>query len=323
MDRWLEERRGCVAVTPLKEIRDFLPSCERGDRTRYFLKVQDGCDYFCSYCTIPFARGRSRSPKVADLVDQARRVADEGGREIVLTGVNVGDFGKGSGETFFDLIRALDKVEGISRYRISSIEPNLLTPEIISWVARESRAFMPHFHIPLQSGSDEVLSLMRRRYGTGLFARRIEAVRRELPDAFIGVDVIAGARGETPERWRDALRFIESLPVTRLHVFPYSERPGTLALSLDECVVDVHERHVRVAKLTEVSDRKLRAFMEASVGKEADVLWEAPTHPDAPMHGFTPNYLRVVAPYAPEMVNTVTRVRLAGLHPTEPESMSI
>ncbi len=323
VDRWLEERRGCVAVTPLKEIRDFLPSCERGDRTRYFLKVQDGCDYFCSYCTIPFARGRSRSPKVADLVDQARRVADEGGREIVLTGVNVGDFGKGSGETFFDLIRALDKVEGISRYRISSIEPNLLTPEIISWVARESRAFMPHFHIPLQSGSDEVLSLMRRRYGTGLFARRIEAVRRELPDAFIGVDVIAGARGETPERWRDALRFIESLPVTRLHVFPYSERPGTLALSLDECVVDVHERHVRVAKLTEVSDRKLRAFMEASVGKEADVLWEAPTHPDAPMHGFTPNYLRVVAPYAPEMVNTVTRVRLAGLHPTEPESMSI
>ena len=297
VDRWLEERRGCVAVTPLKEIRDFLPSCERGDRTRYFLKVQDGCDYFCSYCTIPFARGRSRSPKVADLVDQARRVADEGGREIVLTGVNVGDFGKGSGETFFDLIRALDKVEGISRYRISSIEPNLLTPEIISWVARESRAFMPHFHIPLQSGSDEVLSLMRRRYGTGLFARRIEAVRRELPDAFIGVDVIAGARGETPERWRDALRFIESLPVTRLHVFPYSERPGTLALSLDECVVDVHERHVRVAKLTEVSDRKLRAFMEASVGKEADVLWE--------------------------MVNTVTRVRLAGLHPTEPESMSI
>lgn len=323
VDRWLEERRGCVAVTPLKEIRDFLPSCERGDRTRYFLKVQDGCDYFCSYCTIPFARGRSRSPKVADLVDQARRVADEGGREIVLTGVNVGDFGKGSGETFFDLIRALDKVAGISRYRISSIEPNLLTPEIISWVARESRAFMPHFHIPLQSGSDEVLSLMRRRYGTGLFARRIEAVRRELPDAFIGVDVIAGARGETPERWRDALRFIESLPVTRLHVFPYSERPGTLALSLDECVVDVHERHVRVAKLTEVSDRKLRAFMEASVGKEADVLWEAPTHPDAPMHGFTPNYLRVVAPYAPEMVNTVTRVRLAGLHPTEPESMSI
>lgn len=323
IDRWLTERHNCVAVTPLKEIREFLPSCERGDRTRYFLKVQDGCDYFCSYCTIPFARGRSRSPRVADLVAQAERVAAEGGKEIVLTGVNIGDFGKGSDETFFDLIRALDGVEGISRYRISSIEPNLLTPEMIRWVAREARAFMPHFHIPLQSGSDDVLRLMRRRYDTRLFASRIELVRKELPDAFIGVDVIAGARGETPRRWQEALDFIGSLPVTRLHVFPYSERPGTLALSLDECVVDIHERHERVACLTEISDRKLHAFMESAAGKEADVLWEAPVHPGAPMHGFTPNYLRVVAPHEPEKANTITRVRLAGIHPTEPESLGI
>lgn len=321
LDRWLKERCLTTAVTPMKDIRTFRHSCERGDRTRWFLKVQDGCDYFCTYCTIPFARGRSRSPRISELVDQAQRVAAAGGREIVLTGVNIGDFGKGGDETFFQLIRALDQVEGISRFRISSIEPNLLTPEIIRWVARESRAFMPHFHIPLQSGSDEVLRLMHRRYDTGLFEDRVRLIRSEIPDAFIGVDVIAGARGETPERWQEALRFIENLPVTRLHVFPYSERPGTVALTLDG-EVPVHERHQRVATLTDISERKLRTFMQNAVGTDQEVLWEAPVRPGAPVHGFTRNYLRVVAPVGKEVVNTISNVRVTGLHPSESETLS-
>lgn len=323
LDRWVATGQRQKAVTPMKDIREFRHSCERGDRTRYFLKVQDGCDYFCSYCTIPYARGRSRSPRIEELVEAARRVADEGGREIVLTGVNIGDFGKGAaaGEDFFALVRALDAVEGIERYRISSIEPNLLTPEIIRWVAEESRAFMPHFHIPLQSGSDEVLRLMRRRYDTALFASRIEMVKKFMPHAFIGVDVIAGARGETPERWRDAVRFIEDLPVTRLHVFPYSERPGTLALGIDS-VVDRHERHERVGVLTGISDRKLHAFLEKRIGESRPVLWEHPTHPGDPMHGFTDNYVRVVAPLRQEMINTISPVTITGFCSEDSESVT-
>ena len=194
---------GEAITTSTKDIRTFSPSCSRGDRTRYFLKVQDGCDYFCSYCTIPFARGRSRNGKISDLVEQAREVASEGGKEIVLTGVNIGDFGKSTGETFFDLVKALDEVEGIERYRISSIEPNLLTDEIIEFVSK-SKSFMPHFHIPLQSGCDEVLKLMRRRYDTNLFASKIRKIKELMPDAFIGVDVIVGTRGETPEYFESA-----------------------------------------------------------------------------------------------------------------------
>lgn len=226
---------GEAVVTATKDIRTFSPSCSRGDRTRYFLKVQDGCDYFCSYCTIPFARGRSRNGKIEDLVAQARQAAAEGGKEIVLTGVNIGDFGKTTGETFFDLVKALDEVEGIERYRISSIEPNLLTDEIIEYVAR-SRRFMPHFHIPLQSGCDEVLKLMRRRYDTALFAEKVAKIKSLMPDAFIGVDVIVGTRGETPEYFECAYEFIKSLDVTQLHVFSYSERPGTQALKIDYVV---------------------------------------------------------------------------------------
>ena len=229
IDKWLDSRSKQVDVTPFREIEGFIPSCERGDRTRYFLKVQDGCDYFCTYCTIPFARGKSRSGTISQLTEMARAAADEGGKEIVITGVNIGDFGKNTGETFFDLIKSLDKVEGIERYRISSIEPNLLTEEIIRWVARESRAFMPHFHIPLQAGSDLVLKKMNRHYDTSLFESRITMIKDMIPDAFIGVDVIAGARGETREEWEKGIAFIESLPITRLHVFPYSERPGTCA----------------------------------------------------------------------------------------------
>ena len=211
-----------------KDIKTFAPSCSRGNRTRYFLKVQDGCNYFCTYCTIPYARGFSRNPSIESLVAQARQAAAEGGKEIVLTGVNIGDFGMSTGESFTDLVKALDGVEGISRYRISSIEPDLLDDRLIEYCAH-SRAFMPHFHIPLQSGSDEVLRLMHRRYDRSLFAHKIKLIKQMMPDAFIGVDVMVGTRGEKPELFEETYNFIKSLDVTQLHVFPYSERPGTAA----------------------------------------------------------------------------------------------
>lgn len=311
LDRWLAERQQIVEVTPFTEIREFRPSCERGDRTRYFLKVQDGCDYFCTYCTIPYARGRSRSGKIADIVAIAEEAAAEGAKEIVITGVNIGDFGRDTGEKLLDLLKALEGVEGVERYRISSIEPNLLTEKIIRWISGESHKFMPHFHIPLQSGSDAVLRLMNRRYDTTLFASRIEMIRRLIPDAFIGVDVIAGARGETEEEWERSYEFIRSLPVTRLHVFPYSERPGTKALSIGYNV-DPHERHLRAAKLAALSDEKHAAFINSHIGEEASVLWEHPGHQDAPMHGFTENYIRIEAPFDPEAINRVTGVKITA-----------
>ncbi|MCM1076834.1 MAG: tRNA (N(6)-L-threonylcarbamoyladenosine(37)-C(2))-methylthiotransferase MtaB [Bacteroides sp.] len=304
-------------VTPLKEIRKFSPSCSRGDRTRYFLKVQDGCDYYCSYCTIPMARGRSRSGSIADLVRQAREVAAEGGKEIVITGVNIGDFGKGSTETFLDLCRELDKVEGIERYRISSIEPNLLTDELIDFVA-SSRSFMPHFHIPLQSGSDEVLRLMRRRYDTVLFRRKIEHIRRVMPDAFIGVDLIVGARGETLERFEESRIFVDSLPISRLHVFTYSERPGTRALEIDLAVTP-EEQHRRTRIMLAISERKLREFTSRFVGTVRPVLVEHPRH-DGSMAGFTDNYLRVNIAPQPELSNTICDVRIEEMSPEGEES---
>ena len=272
LDRWLATRKPQVEVTPAKDIRAFSPSCSRGDRTRYFLKVQDGCDYFCSYCTIPFARGRSRSGSNGSLVAQAREVAAEGGKEIVITGVNIGDFGKNTGESFIDLVRALDAVEGIERYRISSIEPDLLTDEIIDFCAR-SRAFMPHFHIPLQCGSDTVLRLMRRHYDSALFAHKVEMIKRLIPDAFIGVDLMVGTRGETEELFEESRRFVDGLDITRLHVFPYSERPGTLALRTIDHVVDQHTKSVRAGKMIALSDRKLRAFMQQYAGTVRPVLF--------------------------------------------------
>lgn len=320
IDKWLDSRSKQVDVTPFREIEGFIPSCERGDRTRYFLKVQDGCDYFCTYCTIPFARGKSRSGTISQLTEMARAAADEGGKEIVITGVNIGDFGKNTGETFFDLIKSLDKVEGIERYRISSIEPNLLTEEIIRWVARESRASMPHFHIPLQAGSDLVLKKMNRHYDTSLFESRITMIKDMIPDAFIGVDVIAGARGETREEWEKGIAFIESLPITRLHVFPYSERPGTAALLLGDSVPP-SERHRRVNTLTAISDRKFEAFYNEHIGSEAEVLWEHPVRGGEEMHGFTRNYIRVTAPCRPELINTLSRVRLTGHDTSDPDSL--
>lgn len=300
---------GEVVTSATKDIRTFSPSCSADDRTRHFLKVQDGCDYFCSYCTIPFARGRSRNGSIARLVEQAREVARQGGKEIVLTGVNIGDFGKSTGETFIDLIRALDEVEGIERYRISSIEPNLITDEAIDFVAA-SRRFAPHFHIPLQSGSDEVLRLMRRRYDTALFAHKIGKIKEVMPDAFIGVDVIVGTRGETDELFEEARSFIEGLDVSQLHVFSYSERPGTQALKI-AYVVDPKVKHARSNTLLDISDRKLHAFYDSQIGKEKVVLFEH-TRKGGMMHGFTENYVKVEIPFNSALANRTRRVRLEG-----------
>ncbi|MBR1655547.1 MAG: tRNA (N(6)-L-threonylcarbamoyladenosine(37)-C(2))-methylthiotransferase MtaB [Prevotella sp.] len=278
-----------------KDIKSFAPSCSRGNRTRYFLKVQDGCNYFCTYCTIPYARGFSRNPSVASLVEQAEQAAREGGKEIVLTGVNIGDFGRTTNESFLDLVKALDGVEGIQRFRISSLEPDLLSDELIDYCAA-SRAFMPHFHIPLQSGSDAVLKLMHRRYDTALFAHKIQRIKERMPDAFIGVDVMVGTRGEEPAFFEETYEFLRSLDVTQLHVFPYSERPGTAALKIPHVVSEADKRQ-RSHRLLELSDEKTHAFYEKHIGQTAEVLFEKAVRGKA-MHGFTRNYVRVELPPA-------------------------
>ena len=272
------------------DIRNFMPSCSCGDRTRYFLKVQDGCDYYCTYCTIPFARGRSRNGSIELLVSQAREAAMAGAKEIVITGVNIGDFGKTTGESFLDLLKALDAVEGIERYRISSIEPNLLTDEVLQFCAK-SRAFMPHFHIPLQSGSDEVLRLMRRKYDTALFRSKVERVLELMPDAFIGVDTIVGTRGETEELFQEAYDYMASLPVAQYHVFPYSERPGTKALEIPH-KVRPEEKKERSQKILDLSERITHDFYNRYIGKVRPVLLEH-SKSKRTMHGFTDNYIRV------------------------------
>lgn len=297
-----------------KDIKTFQPSCSRGNRTRYFLKVQDGCNYYCTYCTIPFARGNSRNPSIASLVAQAEQAAREGGKEIVLTGVNIGDFGQTTGEKFIDLVKALDGVEGIQRFRISSIEPDLISDELIEYCAA-SRAFMPHFHIPLQSGSDEVLKLMHRRYSRDLFAHKIGLIKQLMPDAFIGVDVMVGCRGETPECFDDSYAFLDSLPVTQLHVFPYSERRGTAALRINYVVAD-NVKKERVHKLLKLSDEKTLDFYVRHIGKEAEVLFEKSAHGKA-MHGFTRNYIRVELPPSDDndrLDNEIVKVRLGELN---------
>ena len=305
-----EAQEGEYHSVKTKDIKSFQASCSRGNRTRYFLKVQDGCNYFCTYCTIPFARGFSRNPTIQSLVAQAEEAAKEGGKEIVLTGVNIGDFGKTTGERFLDLVKALDKVEGIQRYRISSLEPDLIDDDLIAYCA-ESQAFMPHFHIPLQSGSDEVLKLMHRRYDTQLFAHKIRLIKEKMPRAFIGVDVMVGSRGERPEFFEDCYNFLNSLPITQLHVFPYSERPGTAALSIPYVVDDREKKH-RAHKLLKLSDEKTRAFYAAHIGQEANVLFEKAARGKA-MHGFTDNYIRVElspAQAKEEYDNQILRVRL-------------
>ena len=297
-----------------KDIQSFAPSCSRGNRTRYFLKVQDGCSYFCTYCTIPYARGFSRNPTIASLVQQAEEAVREGGTEIVLTGVNIGDFGRTTGERFLDLVKALDQVEGVARYRISSLEPDLLEDDLIAYCA-QSRAFMPHFHIPLQSGSDAVLKLMHRRYDTALFAHKINMIKEMMPDAFIGVDVMVGTRGEQDEYFEECYRFLESLPVTQLHVFPYSERPGTAALNIPY-VVSGKDKKLRSKRLLELSDQKTEAFYASYIGKEAEVLFEKASRGRA-MHGFTRNYIRVELPPAEgnnALDNQLVNVRLGGFN---------
>ena len=308
VDRWYADHEPTVKVTALKDIRQFIPSCSRGDRTRFFLKVQDGCNYYCSYCTIPRARGRSRSGRIADLAEQARRAAADGGKEIVITGVNIGDFGYDTGERFIDLLRCLDSVEGIERYRISSIEPDLLTDDVIEFCA-SSKHFMPHFHIPLQSGSDEMLKLMRRHYDRQLFADKVAAIKRLIPDAFIGVDLITGMRGETPEIFEDSRSFVDSLDITRLHVFSYSERPDTMALKIPY-VVGQHTKHLRTRRMMALSDRKLAAFTKKYLGTVRPVLFEHAVDDDGLMKGFTDNYLRVAVPADTRLSNTIVNVRL-------------
>ena len=299
--------RQIVTSCTTDELTRFFAAFSGGDRTRAFLKVQDGCDYCCSYCTIHYARGASRNLPIAEAVAEARRIAEAGQCEIVITGVNTGDFGRGTDMNFLQLLQQLDRQEEIARFRISSIEPNLLTDEIIEFVATSKR-FMPHFHIPLQSGSDEVLKLMHRRYDRELFAGKIRTIRHLLPDAFIGVDVIAGMRGETEACFEDALRFIETLDISRLHVFPYSERQGTKALDIP-LIVPQEEKHRRVNRLISVSQKKLTAFYHRFEGETRPVLFED-NKIGQYICGFTDNYIKVKLPYDAGLANRIIPIRL-------------
>ncbi|MDD2299072.1 MAG: tRNA (N(6)-L-threonylcarbamoyladenosine(37)-C(2))-methylthiotransferase MtaB [Fermentimonas sp.] len=320
LDDLKKKDKGEVITSKTHRIRSFVPSVSADDRTRYFLKVQDGCDYFCSFCTIPFARGRSRNGSIADLVKQAEQVVQEGGKEIVLTGVNIGDFGHTTKENFLDLLKELDNVEGIKRYRISSIEPNLLSDEIIDFVAGSKR-FAPHFHMPLQAGSDAVLSLMKRKYDTALFRHKIEKIKTILPDAFIGVDVIVGVRGETDDYFNESKDFIQSLDISKLHVFTYSERPGTQALNIDYAV-DPKTKHARSKALLDISDEKHRVFMESMKGTRKKVLFEHTKHGKR-MHGFTENYIKLYSDYDPQYINRVMEVEVGEYDENEMAMKSI
>ena len=301
------EKPAEIHTTKINQIKDFKPSCSRDDRTRYFLKVQDGCDYYCTYCTIPFARGRSRSANITETVDKAMEAIDAGAKEIVLTGVNIGDFGVHTNETFFDLVKAFDNIDRDVRFRISSIEPNLLTDEIIDYVVT-SKHIMPHFHIPLQSGTNEVLKLMKRKYDRELFAHKVEKIKTLMPHAFIGVDVIVGVRGETDELFEESCKFIDSLDISQLHVFTYSERAGTKMLEIEQNT-PVAERKKRSDILHQFSDKKTQAFYESQIGKTYPVLWES-RHNGDNMVGFTNNYVKVERPFDKNLVNTVEIVKL-------------
>lgn len=290
-----------------EDIKTFRISSSFDERTRHFLKVQDGCDYSCSYCTIPAARGRSRNGSIADIVSEAKRIIADGGLEIVLTGVNVGDFGRTTGETFLDLLKALDQIEGLKRLRIGSIEPNLLKEEIIDFCA-ESRTIAPHFHIPLQSGSNDVLKLMRRRYNRDLFSQRVEYIKKRLPDAFIGIDVIVGTRGELPEYYEDCVQYLTELDYAQLHVFSYSERPGTDALKISYSV-DLRERHKRSQRLQRLSEEKLKAFYKSQLGKTHRVIWEVGQTETGLMTGYSDNYVRIGKPYDATLIGCIEELK--------------
>jgi threonylcarbamoyladenosine tRNA methylthiotransferase MtaB len=292
-------------VGHIKEVHAFVPSFSSGDRTRTFLKVQDGCNYFCAFCTIPLARGKSRSANIENTILQAKKAIETGAKEIVLTGVNIGDFGTAHGETFLELITQLDQLEGIERFRISSIEPNLLTEEIIEFVA-QSKKFMPHFHIPLQSGDDEILRAMRRRYRTALYRERLLSIKKRMPHACIGVDVITGFPGETNELFLNTMNFLQSLPVSYLHVFTYSERPNTTALRIDQ-VVPVSVRQERTQQLRMLSEKMKRNFYQSFSSQTRSVLWESSTE-EQKMSGYTDNYIRLTTDLVPEKLNGIEQV---------------
>jgi threonylcarbamoyladenosine tRNA methylthiotransferase MtaB len=294
----------------IKEVLEYHASYSIGDRTRSFLKVQDGCDYFCSFCTIPLARGKSRSDTIANVVKQAKEVVESGIKEIVLTGVNTGDFGAQTGETFFDLLKALDEVEGLNRLRISSIEPNLLTDEIIEFVA-SSKTIVPHFHIPLQSGSDKILESMRRRYLTELYTSRVHKIKSLMPHCCIGIDVIVGFPSETHDDFLDTYNYLNGLDISYLHVFTYSERPNTTANKMAE-KIPMHERAERSKMLHILSDKKRRYFYEQYIGSTRPVLWEIENDGNI-MHGFTDNYIKVKKPYDPISVNEIENVTLVEI----------
>ncbi len=301
-----------IHIQKPKEIKNYFHAYSFGDRTRSFLKVQDGCDYYCTYCTIPFARGRSRNDSIKNTVAEAREIVAKGTLEIILTGVNIGDFGKSTGETFIDLLRELDQIEGLKRIRISSVEPNLLTDEIIEFAARSQR-IMPHFHLPLQSGSNDVLSLMKRKYKREVFESRVAKIKAEIPNAFIGVDVIAGTNGETDDFFRDSYRFIADLDISQLHAFPYSERPGTKALEIKP-VVPIDERKHRTQRLISLSDRKTEDFYHQNLGSIHDVLFEEQKDKKS-ISGFTDNYIKIETDYRENLENHIVSVKLENILP--------
>jgi threonylcarbamoyladenosine tRNA methylthiotransferase MtaB len=300
-----------IHVGEIKDVKDFIPSFSAGDRTRTFLKVQDGCNYFCAFCTIPLARGRSRSASVEETIAQAQKAIDAGAKEIVLTGVNIGDYGTQHNTNLLTLIEKLDRLQGVERYRISSIEPNLLSNEIIDFVSASDK-FMPHFHIPLQSGSDEILRLMRRRYRTSLYRERIDRIIQAMPNACIGIDVITGFPGETDERFEETRQFLIDLPAAYLHVFTYSERDNTTALRIPD-VVPQETRHRRTIELRMLSDKKKRAFYERFIGSQQRILWEG-SDDEGVMYGFSENYLKVSQPWSSEAVNNITNVGMGQLN---------
>lgn len=308
----IKKEQAEIHIQKPQEIKNYFHAYSFGDRTRSFLKVQDGCDYYCTYCTIPFARGRSRNDSIQNTVAEAREIAAKGTLEIILTGVNIGDFGKSTGEKFIDLLRELDQIENLKRIRISSVEPNLLTDEIIEFAARSQR-IMQHFHLPLQSGSNAVLSLMKRKYKREVFESRVEKIKAEIPDAFIGMDVIAGTNGETDEYFRDSYRFIADLDVSQIHAFPYSERPGTKALEIKP-VIPVDERKQRTLRLISLSDRKTQYFYQENLGTIREVLFEEVKHKKT-ISGFTNNYIRVETDYREDMENRIIQVKLENILP--------
>ena len=299
-----------IEAGEIKDVKQFIPSYSQGDRTRTFLKVQDGCNYFCAFCTIPLARGRSRSATIHETILQAKKAIDNGAKEIVLTGVNIGDFGTPNGETFFDLVKQLDELPGIERYRISSIEPNLLTDEIIEFVSK-SKKFMPHFHIPLQSGSDTILQAMRRRYRTDLYRNRIERIKQLMPDACIGVDVIVGFPGETEELFKETQLFLSEMPASYFHVFTYSERDNTTALRIAD-VIPMETRFERNKILRIMSEKKKRAFYSEFLQKERKILWESEKDEEM-ISGFTDNYIKVRIPWNDGLPNTITNVKISSI----------